>query len=80
MKLDMQRVEIAMGDAGLNFSTLALISGVSRTTLSYVRNGKSCKPDVCGKIAKALSVPLVEIIETTSKLRDELGTKRSYLL
>lgn len=66
MKLDMQKVEIAMGESGFNFSTLAIACGVSRTTLSYIRNGKSCKPDIGGKIAKGLNVPLQSIIEDTA--------------
>lgn len=54
---------IAMAKKQLNFSKLAKECGVSRVTLSYIKNGKSCKPDVAGKIAKALDVSPEEIFD-----------------
>lgn len=55
---------MAMVRKQFNCSDLAKASGVSRATISYIRNGKSCKPDVAGKLAVALSVPIEELIET----------------
>lgn len=51
----------------MNFSELANSSKVSRPTLSYIKNGKSCRPDVAAKIAAALGVDVTEIIETEGK-------------
>lgn len=43
---------------------LAQISGVSRTTICFVKNGKSCSSVTAGKIARALNVPVEQLIET----------------
>lgn len=39
------------------------ITGVSKATLSAVRNGKSCSYDTAAKIAEALGVDVTEILE-----------------
>lgn len=48
-----------------NQTTLQLAekSGVSRVTISGVRCGKSCSKDTAEKIAKALNVPVENLIE-----------------
>lgn len=71
MRLDMTKVEVAMSEVGFNFTKLAQQSGVSRTTLSYIRNGKSCKPEIGGKIAKALKVSVTDIIVTPTAMGNE---------
>lgn len=67
MKINVNKLSIAMARAGMNFSELANSSKVSRPTLSYIKNGKSCRPDVAAKIAAALGVDVTEIIETEGK-------------
>lgn len=64
MKINVNKLSIAMARAEMNFSELANKSKVSRPTLSYIKNGKSCRPDVAAKIAGALGVDVTEIIET----------------
>lgn len=63
MKINPCKLEIAMATAGYNFASLAEVSGVSRTTLSYINNGKSCRPDVGGKLARTLGVDVTELLE-----------------
>lgn len=63
MQIDKTKMEIAMSENALNFVKLSKKSGVSRTTLSYINNGKSCKPEIVGKIAKALEVSVEDLIE-----------------
>lgn len=62
MKIDKIRLGIAMAEKGYNFTTLASASGVSRTTLSYINNGKQCRADVLIKMAKALGVEATELL------------------
>nr|WP_288868593.1 helix-turn-helix transcriptional regulator [uncultured Blautia sp.] len=62
MKIDKIRLGIAMAEKGYNFTTLASASGVSRTTLSYINNGKQCRVDVLIKMAKALGVEATELL------------------
>jgi len=52
-----------MARKNYNFLKLAKVSGVSRATLSYINNGKTCRHDVAYKIAEALDVDVTELIE-----------------
>lgn len=63
MKINKTKLGIAMGMKSLNFTALAKLSGVSRATLSYINNGKSCKPEIAIRIAKALDVEVKDLIE-----------------
>lgn len=64
MKLKGNNLAIAMAKQCVNFTELAELSNVSRATLSYINNGKTCKPDVAGKIAKALNVDVNDIFDS----------------
>ena len=63
MKIAINRLMAKMAVRECTFTALADASGVSRTTLSYIKNGKTCRPDVAGKLAKALGVDVEEILE-----------------
>jgi len=67
MRISQEKLEIAMATVGFNFIDLAEASGVSRVSLSYINSGKSCKPQTGGKIAKALNVPVTELIEQEAR-------------
>lgn len=53
----------AMADKNLNFRKLAIACGVSRATISYINNGKTCTPNLLVRIAKALDVEPESLIE-----------------
>ena len=42
---------------------LAGLSGVSRVTLSSIKNGKTCREDTAEKLACALDIPVEQLIE-----------------
>lgn len=63
MKISKMKLGMAMAKNGLNFKALSEASGVSRATLSYLNNGKTCNPSVLFKIANALNVEPQELIE-----------------
>ena len=63
MHIDTNKLLVAMGENGFNIKKLSYISGVSRQTLSYIKAGKACTPVTAGKIAKALSLPLKDLVE-----------------
>lgn len=63
MKLDLEKLKIAMAEKEVNFSRLADLAGVSKQTVSYIKNGKSCGTDVAGKLAHALGVSVKDILE-----------------
>jgi DNA-binding Xre family transcriptional regulator len=50
------RLGIAMVEKGFNFAKLSKASGISKTTLSAINKGKSCKVEIVVRIAKALEV------------------------
>lgn len=63
MKINKIKLGVAMANNGMNFIELAIASGVSRTTLSYINNGKACRPDIVHKISVALKISIEELIE-----------------
>lgn len=63
LKINKNKLGIAMARKGMSFKELAERSCISRTTLSYINNGKSCRPEVVSKIAVALNVDVIELIE-----------------
>ncbi|MFV0466743.1 MAG: helix-turn-helix transcriptional regulator [Lachnospiraceae bacterium] len=48
---------------------LAELSGVSRATVNFIKNGKSCSDKTVGKIAKALKVPVENLIDMESEVK-----------
>lgn len=62
MRID--RIKLVMLLAKKNVTSLQLAehTGLSRTTISSIKNGKSCTPSTAFKIAKALGVDVTEII------------------
>ena len=63
MRLDRKKLVCAMIDANVNTTQLAEKSGVSRPTTCSIKNGKSCSYDTADKLAKALGVDVVELLE-----------------
>lgn len=52
-----------MAEKGMLQKDLARESGMSRGNLSTIINGKNCQPRTIFKIAKALGVSVIEILE-----------------
>jgi len=63
MKINKLKLGMAMAAKGWRFEALSQASGVSRTTLSGVNCGKSCKVEIVCKIAAALGVTPAELVE-----------------
>ena len=62
MRVNKIRLNVAMAERGLNFTTLSQKSGVSKQTLSAINNGKTCKPDIILKLADALNMNTEDLI------------------
>ena len=62
MKIDKIKLTVAMIKKGYNVQQLAKAAGVSRTTISYIRSGKTASLDVSVKLALALGVDLKELL------------------
>lgn len=63
MRIDRRKLVLAMLDSNQNVLQLAEKSGVSRVTISGVKCGKSCSKITAEKIARALNVPVENLIE-----------------
>lgn len=64
MKICKRKMDIVMANACLTINDLQELSGVSRISIGKYINGKvEPKPITVGKIAKALNVPVTDIIE-----------------
>ncbi len=63
MKVNRQKLYLAMARACMTSTELPKAAGLPRPTVQNAVVGKSVRPATLGKIAKALSVDPVEIIE-----------------
>jgi hypothetical protein len=63
MKIDRAKLELIMAKKGLNQKMLSEVSGISRQSLSYTMNGRNCRPELLGKLSKALGVEPEDIVE-----------------
>ncbi len=57
-------MRVEMARYKLTNNKLKELTGISKATLSAVRNGKSCSYDTAVKIAKALRLKATELIES----------------
>ena len=64
MVIDNRKFEIALANSGLNIGQAAERAGGSRQRFSMILNQKRVTPQAAGKVAKALGVDVLEIIET----------------
>ena len=70
MRINRKKLIIAMLDNDQTVIQLAKASGVSRVTISNVKCGKSSSNATAEKIAKALNVPVSDIIENATAMAD----------
>ncbi len=63
MKVDRKKLELAMARACMNSADLPAAAGLPRPTVQNAVVGKSVRPSTAGRIAKALGVDVLEILE-----------------
>lgn len=63
MKADRRKLEIAMAKSLMNSDDLQKASGMPRPTVNNVITGRNVRPGTIGRIAKALNVDVIEILE-----------------
>lgn len=64
MKINSRLMSIKMAFKGYTLIQLAEASGVSKATLSAIKNGKSCSYNTAAKVSKALNLDVMELIES----------------
>lgn len=62
MRLNETKMQIKMGEEGMNIRMLSERSGVSRQTISCIKAGKSCSPVIAYKLADALGMSMEELL------------------
>lgn len=62
MRVNRVKLIALMAEKDLKNNELANTSGLARATISAIRGGKSCTYDTAVKIAKALNVPVTDLI------------------
>ena len=63
MRVNRIKLIALMAEKEIKTGELANSSGLARATISAVRGGKTCTFDTAVKIAKALNVPVTDLIE-----------------
>ena len=63
MRLKHKMLNHIMIDKSMKLRRLQELTGISKATLSAVKNGKTCSFATAAKIAKALDVDVMELIE-----------------
>ena len=63
MRFDRIKFVAELARQDIRQTQLAERSRVSRATINYIKNGKSCTEEVGKKIATALGVPVEKLIE-----------------
>lgn len=64
MKVDRQKLELAMARACMSTSDLVKAAEMPRPTFCNILAGKGVRPGTVGRLARALGVDVTEILET----------------
>ena len=63
MKANKKKLELALANACMNPYDLCKAVEIQYQTYLRITNGKNAKPATIGKIAKALNIPVEQLIE-----------------
>lgn len=63
LKLKIEKYNLLLASKCMTISELSTSSGISTVTLRKLYNGKAGRPQTIGKIARALNVPVEELIQ-----------------
>lgn len=62
VRIDRVALIAEMARRDINCNRLVKLSGVSRVTVTAVRNGKSCSAETAERLAAGLGIPVADII------------------
>lgn len=70
MKVNAKKLMIVLAECCMNPYDLCRKTGIQYQTYRRIVSGSNCKPATLGKIAKALNVPVTDIIENAAATAD----------
>ena len=70
MRIDRAKFAAAVATADMRLGELSTLAGVSRSTITAIRSGKSCTQETAGKIAAALGVGVCDIAQAQYQARE----------
>lgn len=80
MKVNLEKMRLAMAYAGIDVADLCIASGIPKGTMNNVLNRKSARPRTIGKIAAALGVPAESLILDEKAEQKKAEADRTALL
>ncbi len=63
MRIDRVKLVAELTKQDMTQKRLSELSGVSRATINFIKNGKSCSDETIKRIAAALNIPEDDLIE-----------------
>lgn len=63
MRIDTNKVQILLAELGMSKTDFAAKSGICRPNISIILGRGTCTPATAGKLAKALGIPVAEIVK-----------------
>lgn len=63
MKLNTWKIKLSLADKEMNQADLAVKCGVNRQQINEILSRETCSLKTLGRIAKALDVPVAEIVK-----------------
>ncbi|GCD12402.1 helix-turn-helix domain-containing protein [Clostridium tagluense] len=67
LNINCNKFLVVLAESGMTTLDLGIKSGVGRNTISKIINGKTnVRPQIVGKLAKALNVPVVDLVSLTA--------------
>lgn len=74
MKINSVRFDVAMANACITMSELSKKTNLNYSTLTRIKSGSCANPATVGKIAKALNVPVEELMDAATSCQSRKRT------
>ena len=63
MRINRIKLIALMAEKDISIEELTVKTGLSRSTISHIRSGKSCSPKTAERLARGLDVPLHKVCD-----------------
>lgn len=80
MKIDLQKMRIAMADACMDSNDLIKAANMPYGTYGNIRKGFNVRPSTVGKIARALNVPVTDLLADEDQQEQEQKQELTKML